>query len=111
MSGKNQKYSRELKLKVVKMYIDESKSGIEITKELGLTDKSRVYKWVRMYKEHGETVFDEEKRGKLTGTRKGRPKKNFDSSEEKIKYLEMENEILKKQLTANWKGELPKFLK
>ncbi len=80
MSGKSQRYGKELKLKAVKMYIEEGLSAIQIAKELEVTDK-------------------------------GRPRTRFDSPEEKMKYLEMKNEILKKRLAARWKGELPKFLK
>ncbi len=111
MSGKSQRYSKEIKLNAVKMYTEEGLSAIQIAKELELTDKGRVYKWVALYKEKGETAFDEEIRGKMRGPGKGRPRTRFDSPEEKMKYLEMQNEILKKRLAAMWKGELPKFLK
>lgn len=111
MSRKNQRYSKEVKLKAIKMYIEESKSVKEIVEELGLRDKGRVYKWLKLYREKGEVAFDEETRGKFRGARKGRPRTKFDSIEEKMKYLKMENEILKKRLAAKWKGELPKFLK
>ncbi len=89
MSGKNQKYSKEIKLKAVKMYIGGELSAIQIAKELELTDSGRVYKWVALYKEKGETAFDEETRGKKKRPGKGRQRTRFDSSEEKMKYLEM----------------------
>ncbi len=93
------------------MYIEEELSAVQTAKELELVDKSRVYKWVAIFNEKRETAFDEETRGKMRGPGKGRPRTRFDSPEEKMKYLEIENEVLKKRLAARWKGEQPKFLK
>jgi len=92
----NKKYSKEVKLKAVDMYLNQNIGGNTIAKELGLSSKKRVYYWVNQYNENGETAFDKETRGKATGSKKGRPKTKFDSLEEEIKYLRMENEYLKK---------------
>jgi len=59
-------------------------------------DFSQVQRWVSLYNDKGETVFDEETRGKYKLVRNGRPKTQFKSVEEELKYLRMENEFLKK---------------
>lgn len=78
------------------MYLNQNIGGNTIAKELALSSQKSVYHWVNQYNEKGETAFDEETRGKATGSKKGRPNTKFNSLEEEIKYLRMENEYLKK---------------
>ncbi len=97
MSRKNKKYSKELKIEVVKEYLKGEQSAGELTEHYDLSSENRIYAWVRAY-EAGNTKFIET-RGRLTGDTKGRPKKikSFDqmSKDEYIEYLELENKILK----------------
>lgn len=92
----NNIYTKELKLKAVSLYIKNGQSAISVARELSIKNKTQVQRWVTMYKEKGEKAFDTENRGKSKGPRKGRPKTNFNSVEEELKYLRMENEFLKK---------------
>lgn len=78
------------------MYTDQHLSLSDVAKELGIRSKTQVMNWVKAYKEKGDAAFDEETRGKLKGSRKGRPKTKFASLEEELQYLRMENEFLKK---------------
>ena len=53
MSRKNRNYSIEIKLKVVKMYLEEGLSSSKITKSLNLSSKNRVLLWAKRYEEFG----------------------------------------------------------
>ena len=57
---------------------------------------SQIIQWTRKFNELGNTAFDIDLRGKASGMGQGRPKTNFRSIEEELKYLKMENEYLKK---------------
>ena len=97
----NKKYSPELKLKVVGEYLSSQGSSGFIADKYALSSGKRVLIWVKQYKKHGEKYFYTETRGKATkaeNPKKGRPKKyeKILSTEEKIKFLEMENSVLKK---------------
>lgn len=96
MSRKNNKYTKEFKLRAVDMYINQEMSAVCVAQTLNIKSKTQVQKWVELYKAKGDTAFDEETRGRALGSKKGRPKTKFDSLEEEIKYLRMENEFLKK---------------
>ncbi|MDU5108732.1 MULTISPECIES: transposase [unclassified Clostridium] len=101
MSKVQKKYTKETKLKAVDMYLNKHIGANTIAKELGLSEKKRVYDWVKKYQAEGDKAFDIENRGKKSkiqanGSRKGRPKTKFSSIEEEVEYLRMENEFLKK---------------
>jgi transposase-like protein len=87
----NKKYSDELKKKVVEEYLAGARMS-ELVRKYDLADKSRIKLWREQYLEHG--AFPD---GRGKGS-KGRPHK-IDTSQmtkdEYIKYLEMENDILK----------------
>jgi len=97
---KNQSYSPALKVRVVKEYLAGETSHVRLAKKYDIPSKSQVAKWVRLYEEHGATYFQEERRGRSTNG--GRPRKRINvdkssmSKDEYIRYLEMENAILKK---------------
>ena len=90
-------YSKEMKQKAVKMYLEEGYGFKAIAKELGIPDHSMVRRGVRKFEEQGLKGL-EEKRGKAKGPRKGRPKKQPLSVEEEVIRLRAENEFLKKWL-------------
>lgn len=98
---KHAKYSEEFKIKVVFEYLNGEGSFRSLALKYNISAKSTVYDWVKIYEKSGIIGFKEETRGrsKTDGTRKGRPKTNFLSLEEQIKYLKMENEYLKKLQT------------
>jgi transposase len=103
MSKKYNKYSKEVKLKAVDMYINEEMSAVSVARALNIKDKTQVQRWVKLYNIKGKTAFDEETRGRATGPKKGRLKAKFNSIEEELNYLRMENEFLKKMHTLSGK--------
>lgn len=99
-------YPKELKLRAVKLYLEGEQGYKSIAKELGISDKSIVRRWVRYYQNEGLQGL-EEKRGKGKGTRKGRPRKRPLSLKEEVVRLRAENEFLKKWLgiERGWKNQ------
>lgn len=92
----NNKYTKEFKLKAIKMYLDEGLSYNQVALKLNIKSKTQVMNWVKQFQEKGATIFDIETRGRATGGKKGRPKTKFNSLEEEVEYLRMEVEFLKK---------------
>jgi transposase len=86
----SQDYSQTVKLKAVKMYLEEGLTQPVITARLGIRDPGRVQKWLQAYRREGEQAFSPERRH-----RSGRPRKPRDPSAY-IAQLEMEVELLKK---------------
>jgi len=97
------KYSKETKLKAVKLYLEDGISSTRIAKMLNLSDHKRALLWVKQYRDKGETAFDQDNRGLKRGIGKGRPKKTFRTIEEEVIYLRLENEFLKKLEALNGK--------
>ncbi|MDK0534959.1 transposase, partial [Clostridium perfringens] len=95
MSRKNRNYSIEIKLKAVKMYLEEGLSSLKIAKLLDLSSKNRVLLWSKCYEEFGMEGL-KERRGSVKSPLRGRPKKNFNSIEKEMEKLKAENEYLKK---------------
>jgi len=87
-SLKNTKYySAEYKLKVVKRHFEDGVSIADLTRETGI-QYSMLKQWFNHYQQKGEAG--------LTHLRKGRPRKPIPNTpEEKIRQLEMENEVLR----------------
>lgn len=52
--NENKKYNSELKIKAVKMYLEEGKPCKEVAEELGIKCVSIIYKWIDTYKTQGE---------------------------------------------------------
>ena len=92
----NNKYTKEFKLKAIKMYLDEGLSYHQVALKLNIKSKTQVLNWVKQFQEKGAASFDIETRGRATGGKKGRPKTKFNSLEEEVEYLRMEVEFLKK---------------
>ena len=55
--GRKNKYSKEVKLNIVKRYLNGEKSFRALADELH-TSSSLIQRWIRMYKEYGEAAFD-----------------------------------------------------
>jgi len=83
-------YSREVKLKAIKMYLEEGMTQSAITALLGIRDPGRVRQWLHAYRQEGEQAFSPANR-----SRSGRPCKPKDEKSY-IAQLEMEVELLKK---------------
>lgn len=89
-------YTPELKVKVAKAYLSGEYGGYRAVAKKFNVQKNRPHVWAKQLKEFGETYFLSEKRGIKSS---GRPKtisyKSM-STEEKLRFKEMECEILKK---------------
>jgi transposase len=83
-------YSRELKLKAMKMYLEEGMTRRAIAEALGIRDRRQVKTWLHAYRLEGEQAFSKVRRGGP-----GRPRKPKDEKAY-IAKLEMEIELLKK---------------
>lgn len=93
--GKHQNYTNELKLSIVKRYLENGESTEGLAQELG-ANHSVVARWIRKYRSGGEAELFREARGVKS---KGRPKKYYDNLTEELKQVKMERDLLKKVLT------------
>lgn len=98
---KNQNYSYEFKINAVESYLSGKYGSMRKTAEaLGMTDKSQLLVWKKLYLENPELLkTDGRQLGKKDGIKKGRPKKiNLDEfdKDEQIRRLKMEIDVLKK---------------
>lgn len=91
---KNNAYTPEFKIKLVKEYLKGGMSYNDLKSKYNIPSATPIKGWVKQYNELGKSSFYEEKRGRKST---GRPK-DYDkmTDAEKVKYLEMENAILKK---------------
>ena len=94
-------YPIEVKFEAIRMWQEEGIPQREITEKLGIRDPGRVKNWLHIYRKEGEAG--------LKKTRRGRPKKDRSSLEERIRQLEMENTLLK-ALAIELGEELPEGL-
>jgi len=94
-------YPLETKLEAIRLWEEEGLPYKEITARLEIRDPKRVKNWMRIYRREGQAG--------LKKPRRGRPKKNLDSLEERVKQLEMENTLLK-ALAIELGEELPEGL-
>ena len=110
--GRNKTYTKEEKLKYVKMMIDEGYSSLRIEKEFGISH-SLTDVWRRKYLRFGEDSLENQKKP-------GNPlckyqnKKDL-TKEEQLEYenmkLRIENELLKKGYLMKGDGTIVKFTK
>ncbi|QAW10124.1 IS3 family transposase [Bacillus subtilis] len=104
-----QRYTKEFKMKAVKMYEEGNKSYNTLAEELGLRSSTQLKNWVKTYRE-GKSFDDQ--RGKDTKSDNpfiGRPKTTFKSVEEERDYLKAQVEYLKKRLSKSaWGGRILK---
>lgn len=56
--GRKVKYSKELKLEIVKRYLN-GESAISLANEYGMIKRvdDSIYRWVHRYESHGESVY------------------------------------------------------
>ena len=91
---KNMNYSFDIKLKAVKMYLEEGIGSNTIAKELNLSSNKRVLLLLKRYNEFGEDGL-RERRVTTRGLQKGRSRKRELSIEEENQRLKVEVESLK----------------
>ncbi len=99
-SDKSISYQKNFKVEAVKKY-QEGFSPIEIFKQAGFkidivgheTPERCLHRWRKVFRDKGIKELSAETRGRGKGG--GRPKVNWETEKEKIKYLETENAYLK----------------
>ncbi|MDX8336574.1 helix-turn-helix domain-containing protein [Candidatus Cetobacterium colombiensis] len=92
----NNKYPSELKIKVVKRYLEDEESLQDIADEFGISSKTQIHNWVKKYEELGEEAFKFEKRGNPKDKKELKNNFTFDNLEDEVIFLRMENEYLKR---------------
>lgn len=94
------KYSLEFKIWLVEKYL-AGEGGIEtLALSNGLKSKTQLKDWIRKYRLGELTETNADKRGCGAGSHKGRPREKFESQEQQLEYLKLENEYLKKKLLS-----------
>ena len=110
--GRNKTYTKEEKLKYVKMMIDEGYSAKRIEKEYGISH-SLTDVWKRKYLKFGDDSLENQKKPG-DPLCKYKNKKNL-TKEEQLEYenmkLRIENELLKKGYLMKGDGTIVKFTK
>ena len=86
-------YTPAFKEEAVRLYLEGGRSYRQLCVELGIKDKRQLRAWVAKV-ERGDSL--EDMRGKSESPRKGHPRTNFSSLEEKLAYVEAELEYVKK---------------
>jgi transposase-like protein len=94
-------YPLKTKLEAIRLWEEEGRTQSDITEILGIRDPGRVKTWLCIYRREGQAG--------LKKPRRGRPKVDRNSLEERIKRLEMENTLLK-ALAIELGEELPEGL-
>lgn len=91
MSGKQgmRRYPNEMKVEAIRLFFEERQTRKQIKERLCIGDEDTVKKWVQTYRRKGMEG--------LIGKPIGRPRKQKRSEDatERIKKLEMENELLR----------------
>src|SRR5659263_70354 len=101
MGKKKNFYSVEFKINTIERYNSGEEGGVKsLSKKLGFRSHNMLSQWLKKYNEFGIAGL-EDKRGKTSAPMRGRPQKHYDSLEEEILKLKVENEYLKKLLENN----------
>lgn len=90
---KYSKYTKELKLKAVKLYLSSNISAVSIAKSLDIKSDTQIHNWVKKYNQLGEKAFDNKK---VVKQYKSKKEKRLLSLNKENKILKIENEYLKK---------------
>ncbi|WP_243521978.1 transposase [Bacillus pseudomycoides] len=97
---KFQTYSDELKIQVVKSYLNGEGSQTATAKKYKLKSRTQLMNWVRRYQETGDISDLRGNNGGNNGLKnllKGRPRTKFDSVEKELEYYKAQVAYLKKQ--------------
>ena len=80
------KFTKEFKLSAVYLMLSKTMRPVDIAKMLDV-DRQTIYRWVKEFKQNGESAFDEKR---VTD------KQELRKLQKELSDLKMENEILKK---------------
>jgi transposase len=89
--SKQKRFTPEYKGEIVKLVTEQNKTKTEVARSIGVSEAT-IRDWVKKFSQYGKEGFP--------GSGKLRPDdKELKDLKNKIKDLEMENEILKKAMT------------
>ena len=91
-------YSSDFKLKVIQFMDDEGYSIREASALFHIPDYSMVRRWLEKWQNGGLEALESKRKGKdpVSQNKNPKAKKSFNSVEEELEYLRMENAYLKK---------------
>ena len=90
-------YSRKMKLEAITEVLLEGKAIRQVALKLGLMDPTILGDWIKLYKTKGESAIQTTRRRKSYELAEEKLNRVADDElKERIKYLEAENEYLKK---------------
>lgn len=91
------KYTKEFKLQVVQDRL-KGQSLSFIMNKYNIPNNSMIVRWTKEYKEQGLIALEDKRMfTKEQIPTKGRPREKYDSIEDELKAVKLENEYLKKQ--------------
>ena len=96
LENKNNNYTTDFKIFLVKQVLEENKAIFNVAVENGLSSRSILQKWIKIYKENNYNIV-ERKRGRSTMIKVIKKKSN-ETKDETIKRLEKENLYLRAEL-------------
>lgn len=96
MNRVNNKYPRDLKIKIVKRYLEGGVSIQNLADQFGILSKTQIYNWIKKYEKYGDEAFKFETRGNPKDKKIAINEVIFDNIEEEIRFLRMENDYLRK---------------
>lgn len=88
---KHYHYPEELKLKAVRMHLEERMPSAEVMKQLGINSRARLLAWCEAYRKYGPVGLRAKPKGK-PGKMPNTPQAKL---EYELKHLKMENELLR----------------
>ena len=92
-------YSREEKLRAIHCVLDQKKSCRQVGLEMGVPNPHTIHDWVNKYKKYGEEAIQVSKGRKKYLLHEDRQRYLANQEmKERLKFLEMENDVLKKSL-------------
>lgn len=100
--GRKNKYSKEIKIKVINEYIQGFKSIGNIAYDLGCNEKA-VRDWIMMYKEYGADIFDDKTRNQsYTKEFKEKVVKEYLDGKGSLESLQIKYKILSNSTLRKW---------
>jgi transposase len=93
------RYPVATKLEAIRMFYEEKRSYSEITSLLEIRDHDLVKKWLKQYRQEGESAFTKPV---------GRPQSDPSSEKYELEQLRMENALLKKLQSESQRDMLAK---
>lgn len=95
----NRVYTREEKLKAIHLVLDHKKSARQVGLEMCIPNPHTVQDWVKKYKQFGEEAIQISRGRKKYLLHEDRQRLLAENElKERNKFLEMENDVLKKSL-------------